>query len=221
MRTMVSMASSGYLPLAVSPESITQSVPSNTALATSVVSARVGRGFMIMLSSIWVAVTTGLPATLHLLMIIFCAMATFSTGISTPMSPRATMMPSLSARIWSKFCRPSWFSILEMMRMCLPPQASRCRRISFTWSPWRMKEAKMKSTPCSHPKARSSLSFSVSAGRSTRAPGRLMPLFSPRRPLLATRHLTRSASLDTTVMEMSPSSMRISEPTSTVSVSLG
>jgi hypothetical protein len=34
----------GYIPLAVSPESITQSAPSITALATSETSARVGRG---------------------------------------------------------------------------------------------------------------------------------------------------------------------------------
>ena len=52
----------GKLPAAVSPDSMTQSVPSSTALATSVASARVGRGFLIMLSSIWVAVMTGLPA---------------------------------------------------------------------------------------------------------------------------------------------------------------
>jgi hypothetical protein len=41
--------------------SMTQSVPSSTALATSVASARVGRGFFTMLSSICVAVMTGLP----------------------------------------------------------------------------------------------------------------------------------------------------------------
>lgn len=46
-------ASSGYSPLAVSPESMIQSAPSRTALATSLPSARVGRGFLIMLSSIW------------------------------------------------------------------------------------------------------------------------------------------------------------------------
>ena len=42
----------GYAPAAVSPDSITQSVPSNTALATSVASARVGRGLLVMDSSI-------------------------------------------------------------------------------------------------------------------------------------------------------------------------
>lgn len=49
-------ASTGKDPAAVSPLSMTQSVPSSTALATSVASARVGRGFLIMLSNIcaWV-----------------------------------------------------------------------------------------------------------------------------------------------------------------------
>ena len=50
---------------AVSPESITQEVPSKTALATSETSARVGRGLRIMESSICVAVMTGLPQATH------------------------------------------------------------------------------------------------------------------------------------------------------------
>ena len=61
MAAMVWTASTGYLPAAVSPESMMAEVPSYTALATSVISARVGRGFVIMLSSIWVAVMTCLP----------------------------------------------------------------------------------------------------------------------------------------------------------------
>ena len=40
-------ASTGYFPMADSPESITQSVPSRIALATSVDSARVGRRFSV------------------------------------------------------------------------------------------------------------------------------------------------------------------------------
>ena len=47
--------------MAVSAESISASVPSNTALATSLTSARVGAGDVIMLSSICVAVITGTP----------------------------------------------------------------------------------------------------------------------------------------------------------------
>ena len=59
IRAMVRTASTGYRPAAVSPDSITASVPSKTALATSLASARVGRGEEIMLSSISVAVMTG------------------------------------------------------------------------------------------------------------------------------------------------------------------
>ena len=44
---MVSTVSAGYFPAAVSPESITPEDPSNTALATSVISALVGIGLSI------------------------------------------------------------------------------------------------------------------------------------------------------------------------------
>src|SRR5690348_8815754 len=57
-RAMASTVLSGYLPVAVSAESITASVPSMTALATSSTSARVGTGLWIMDSIIWVAVMT-------------------------------------------------------------------------------------------------------------------------------------------------------------------
>ena len=59
MRTIVPTASIGYLPAAVSPESMIASVPSMMAFATSLASARVGRGLRIMESSICVAVMTG------------------------------------------------------------------------------------------------------------------------------------------------------------------
>ena len=55
---MTCTACTGNAPAAVSPESMTQSVPPRTALATSVASARVGRGFLHIDSSIWVAVMT-------------------------------------------------------------------------------------------------------------------------------------------------------------------
>src|SRR5882762_8395045 len=55
MAAIVFTASTGYAPVAVSADSITASVPSSTALATSLTSARVGCGETIMLSSIWVA----------------------------------------------------------------------------------------------------------------------------------------------------------------------
>jgi hypothetical protein len=50
---------------------MTASVPSMTALATSVISARVGFGLFTMDSSIWVAVMMNLPAMLALVIIIF------------------------------------------------------------------------------------------------------------------------------------------------------
>jgi len=59
IRAIMSTASTGYLPLAVSAESITASDPSRMALATSEASARVGRGFSVIDSSICVAVITG------------------------------------------------------------------------------------------------------------------------------------------------------------------
>ena len=59
------------LPAAVSPDSIIASVPSYIAFATSVTSALVGLGFLIIESNIWVAVITGFPALLHFAIIIF------------------------------------------------------------------------------------------------------------------------------------------------------
>jgi hypothetical protein len=44
--------SMGYDPFAVSPESMTQSAPSKTALPTSETSARVGRGLYVIDSNI-------------------------------------------------------------------------------------------------------------------------------------------------------------------------
>src|SRR5439155_1004706 len=72
---------------------MTASVPSKMALATSLASARVGRGLVRIESSMSVAVTTGLPAARAVRISIFCTPGTCSSGISTPRSPRATMMP--------------------------------------------------------------------------------------------------------------------------------
>ena len=62
MRSIASSDWSGNCPIAVSAESITASAPSSTAFATSLASARVGRGAPVMLSSICVATITNLPA---------------------------------------------------------------------------------------------------------------------------------------------------------------
>ena len=57
----VRTASTGYSPIAVSPESISAEVPSRIAFATSLASARVGSGWWTIDSSICVAVITGFP----------------------------------------------------------------------------------------------------------------------------------------------------------------
>src|ERR1700751_2032746 len=59
---MVDTTSTGNLPTADSPESMTASVPSKIAFATSAASARVGLWKVVIDSSICVAVITGTPA---------------------------------------------------------------------------------------------------------------------------------------------------------------
>ncbi len=114
MRAMVSTTTTGYLPTLVSPESMTASAPSRTALATSLVSARVGTGFSIMDSSICVATMTGLAMRRQSSTARFCTMGTASRGSSTPRSPRATMMPSKASMICSRLSTACGFSILAM-----------------------------------------------------------------------------------------------------------
>ena len=109
---IVRIAASGHRPLAISPESITASAPSVTALATSETSARVGRGLVTMDSSICVAQITGFPSRLHFAIMSFCATKTLGAGISMPRSPLATITPSLSAKISSKFCKGAACQVL-------------------------------------------------------------------------------------------------------------
>ena len=71
------------------------------ALATSLASARVGRGDATIDCSICVAVITGLPATFAAWMMRFCQIGTVAGSISTPRSPRAIMTASAAAMISS------------------------------------------------------------------------------------------------------------------------
>mmetsp|Transcript_3716 Transcript_3716/g.8476 ORF Transcript_3716/g.8476 Transcript_3716/m.8476 type:complete len:232 (+) Transcript_3716:625-1320(+) len=209
---MIVTAFSGNAPAAVSPESITQSVPSSTALATSLASARVGRGRLAMDSSICVAVITGLPIKLHRAIIIFCAKKTFSGGISMPKSPRATMMPSLASTMASKFFRPSSFSIFEMILM-LRPRTPKVSRMSFTSSALCTNEAATKSTPCGMPKLmRSFLSFSWRTGKSTFTPGKLQFFRSPNLQLFMTSVITKSEPHSLTLRDNEPSAIKIVFP---------
>mmetsp|Transcript_27663 Transcript_27663/g.65875 ORF Transcript_27663/g.65875 Transcript_27663/m.65875 type:complete len:222 (+) Transcript_27663:788-1453(+) len=212
MAAIILTVSTGHTPLAVSPESITQSVPWHTALATSVTSARVGRGLTTIDSSIWVAVMTGLPAMLHLRMIIFCARYTSWMGISMPRSPRATMIPSEISRISSKFSMPSSDSILEKIMMLRPGSPSTFLMVR-TSSALRTNEAAIRSTPCWTPNMRSDLSFSVIDGRSTAVPGRLIPFVSPRVTVFSTMQTTSVPSMRSTLRPRSPSSIATFLPT--------
>ena len=99
MRFIVATASTGYCPAADSADSITASAPSKIAVATSDTSARVGTGLVIIDSSICVATTTGLPARRAARVICFWMPGTFSSGISTPRSPRATISASVKSMI--------------------------------------------------------------------------------------------------------------------------
>merc|ERR1719458_1464819 len=205
----------GKSPLAVSPESMTQSAPSKMAFATSLASALVGLGFFTMDSSIWVAQMTAFPARLHSAIIAFCAMNTFSVGISIPISPRATISPSLQAMISVRFLMPCWFSILGITQMFFPfsPNTS---RICLTPSAFLMKEAKTMSTPCSTPSNRSDLSFSETAGRSVSVPGRLQPFLEPRFPSFSIMPMKWSLPISVHLTEMRPSSMKSLLPISII-----
>ena len=102
IRSIVRTAPIGCAPTEVSPDSITASAPSSTALATSEASARVGREFTIIDSSIWVATMTGLLRSRAAWIARFCTSGTCSSGSSTPRSPRATMMPSKASTMASR-----------------------------------------------------------------------------------------------------------------------
>ena len=172
MRSMVATASTGNWPAADSAESITASAPSNTAVATSDTSARVGTGAVIIDSSIWVATTTGLPARRQARTICFCRPGTCSSGISTPRSPRATISASERSMISLSRSMACGFSILARMparpRVTLRTSA----RSSGRW----MKDSAIQSTLASSAASRSLRSLSVSAPTGISVSGTLTPL---------------------------------------------
>mmetsp|Transcript_18281 Transcript_18281/g.57287 ORF Transcript_18281/g.57287 Transcript_18281/m.57287 type:complete len:237 (-) Transcript_18281:391-1101(-) len=216
---MIRAASTGKSPTAVSPESMTASLPSSTALATSLASARVGLGEPVMDSSICVAVTTNFPARLQRPIMTFWAMKTCSGGISMPRSPRATMMPSATSRMASKFSSPSPFSIFAMSFGGVWPSlqffASSVRTSSTLSASW-TKESATKSTPWARAKStRSRSSFAESSGRSTRTPGMLQFFRSPIAASFRTWALTRPCSASSTFVTSrfrAPSPIRMGCP---------
>ncbi len=180
---MVATASTGYCPAADSADSITASAPSKIAVATSETSARVGTGLVIIDSSIWVATTTGLPARRAARVICFCMPGTFSSGISTPRSPRATISASVRSMISSSRVTACGFSILAIT-------AARPRVIflasAMSSGRW-MKDSATQSMPVSSAASRSERSFGVSAESGIVVSGRLTPLRSDSLPPTSTR----------------------------------
>mmetsp|Transcript_23298 Transcript_23298/g.66183 ORF Transcript_23298/g.66183 Transcript_23298/m.66183 type:complete len:223 (+) Transcript_23298:611-1279(+) len=214
MQAIVSTASFGYKPLAVSAESMTQSVPSRTALATSLHSALVGRGRSVMESSICVLVTTGLPARLAQRMMAFCARKSLESGSSMPRSPRDTCTPSASARISWMLRRPSTDSIFACTRILRPFSLRQARR-ERTLAAVRMNEPETMSTSYLRAKcSKSYRSLSVMPSRRMETPGIFMFLRSSRSALFSTRTMTDFSRTSIIVQLMDPSAIRIVPPTS-------
>ena len=157
------------MPTAVSWESITASVPSRIALATSATSARVGREEATIESSICVAVIDGRarrPATRSNC---FWTIGTSSIGSSIPRSPRATITQSAARMMSSAESTACGFSILAIngSRVCL--------RTLVTSSAVRTNDSATRSTPIDSPKRSMSRSSSGTAGRPRVEPGMLSP----------------------------------------------
>ena len=114
MRAIARTASTGCAPIDVSWDSITASVPSQIAFATSDASARVGRLEVTIDSSISVAVMTGTPARFARSITSFWTAGRSPSLSSTPRSPRATMTASATSRILLRFRIASSFSSFAM-----------------------------------------------------------------------------------------------------------
>ena len=84
----------------------------------SVTSARVGSGLRVIDSSICVATMQALPRCRQSPTSRFWASGTCGRGISTPMSPRATMSPSAAATMPSIRSSAWGLSILAMIHIC-------------------------------------------------------------------------------------------------------
>ena len=142
MRLIIAHASVGWSPVAVSPESMRQSVPEKTAFATSLASARVGRVDFVIDWSISVATMTGRRTRRATPRICRWMTGTRSGGNSTPRSPRATITPSDAATMLSRFSTASGVSIFAMIGVGAP-HASQISRTSRMSSARRTKESAM------------------------------------------------------------------------------
>ena len=208
MRFIVATASIGNWPEALSADSMTASAPSNTAWATSDTSARVGTGDEIIDSSICVATTTGLPWRRDMRVMRFCSPGTFSSGISTPRSPRATIRASDISMISSSLAMACGFSILASTR-------ARPRAIfltSATSSARCTNDTAIQSTPSFKAASRSERSLLVMAETGISVSGRLTPLRFETRPGTSTMASARCSVASRTRSFTLPSSISMTWP---------
>ena len=218
---MVSTTRAGCIPVAVSPLSITASAPSITALATSVVSLRLGLIRSIIDSIICVATMTGFARCRHLRISCFWISGTCSTGISTPRSPRATMMPSDSRMISRIFVSASGFSILAITLVFDFFSDSLLLMITMSFT-LRTKESATQSSFCSMMNSRSTRSFSVNAGKEILVSGKLIPFLEEITPPMVTCTFTLpSFPISFTCTSIFPSSIMILLPIRTSPARLG
>ena len=174
-------------------------------------SARVGRGLWIIESNIWVAVTTILPRLIHFSIICFWMIGTSSNGTSTPKSPRATMIPSATSKISSTFLTPCILSILAMIFIC-PPCSSKILRISKISCAVRVNDAAQYSNPISHPKIKSSRSFSEMNGIDKSIFGILTPFLLEMTPPFMTSQTISGPLISNTFKATKPSSIKTVPP---------
>ena len=209
MLFIVMTVSTGYLPTAVSPLSITASAPSRRAFATSLASARVGLGFSVMDSSIWVATMTGLPLWLQASMIFFWSSGTSHGGISMPRSPLATMMPSLASIISLILCTASPCSTL-LISGWVPPSLIMAAPTASTSFFDLTKLAANQSHSISTPNLMPSMSFLVGGLSDSFAPGAFTPFLLDATPPDTTLTVKPflSASIFMTSKSMMPSLMK-------------
>ena len=183
-------------------------MPSSTALATSLTSARVGTGLTIIDSIICVAVMTTLSISRAILIIFFCNAGTVALPTSTARSPRATMMPSLAFKMASRCGIASLRSIFAispgLWRHGSPATLASWRAISMSvaffgkltarYSHWKLIAVLM-----------SSMSLAVSAGAVRPPPCLLMPLLFDSSPPMRTMVCTSSPRTASTSSTSRPS----------------
>ena len=190
---IISMAPTGCAPIAVSCESITASVPSRIALATSATSARVGREAVTIESSICVAVIDGRAIVPASAISFFWTMGTSWIGSSMPRSPRATMTQSDARRIDCARSTACGFSIFAMSGRRV------CRRTDSTSSARRTNDSATRSTPMSSPARSICRSPSGTDGRISVSPGMLSPWREATAPPNSTSQSNSPFSLRTSV----------------------